>query len=138
MAKLKSAYGQRVKPVIYRDLDDVDKTIEVASQHDFVINTTLGFHPESAAALVHGLAKRKHATGKDVFMIHTSGTSNMADRPITKQYVETEGRVFDDEKDDIYGYEKKRNEEQPYMQRTSELGVIDASLKTGVKTLVIM
>lgn len=60
-----------MKPELYKDLDDTERTIEVASQHDYVINTTLGFHPESAAALVHGLAKRKQSSGKDVFMIHT-------------------------------------------------------------------
>ena len=135
-AELEKAYGNRVKAELYKDLDDTERTIEVASQHDVVINTTLGFHPESAAALVQGLAKRKQSTGKDVFMIHTSGTSNMADRPITGDLIETGD--FDDAIDDIYGYEKKRNEEQPYGQRTSELGVIDASLETGVKTIVIM
>ena len=139
IGKLNDAYGSRVKPILYKDLDDTEKTIEVASQHDFIINTTLGFHPESAAALVHGLAKRKEATGKDVFMIHTSGTSNMADQPITGEYKESDpDRVFDDDKDDIYSYEKERNEQQPYGQRGSELGVIDAGLETGVKILVIM
>ena len=139
IAKLKNAYDSRVKPVLYKDLDDTDRTIEVASQHDYVINTTLGFHPESAAALIHGLSKRKQATGKDVFMIHTSGTSNVADMPITGKYLESDpNRVFDDAKDDIYIYEKARNEQEPYPQRTSELGVVDAGLETGVKTVVIM
>ncbi|KAK1046534.1 hypothetical protein LTR74_017948 [Friedmanniomyces endolithicus] len=41
--KLNKAYGGLVEPVIYRDLDDTEKTIEVASQHDIVVNTTLGF-----------------------------------------------------------------------------------------------
>jgi nucleoside-diphosphate-sugar epimerase len=134
--QLHSAYGSRVKAELYADLDDTERTIEVASQHDIVINTTLAFHPESAAALVQALAKRKQATGKDTFMIHTSGTSNMADYPITKQYLES--RTFDDVEDDIYGYEKERNELFAYGQRTSELGVVDAGLEQGVKTIVIM
>jgi nucleoside-diphosphate-sugar epimerase len=136
---LKNAYGDRVNPVLYKDLDDTETTIAIASQHDVVINTTLGYHPASGAALVEGLAKRKQTTGKNVFMIHTSGTSNLADKPITKAYVESEpNREFDDAKDDVYGYEKMREEGEPYLQRTAELGVIDAGLERGVKTTVIM
>ena len=134
--KLQETYGSRVKAELYKDLDDTERTIEVASQYDIVINTTLGFHPESAAALVDGLAKRKQATGKDAFMIHTSGTSNMADQPITGAY--HEDRIFDDEADDIYCYEKMRNEQYAYGQRSSELGVVDRGIETGVKTIVIM
>ncbi|EMC99777.1 hypothetical protein BAUCODRAFT_30180 [Baudoinia panamericana UAMH 10762] len=139
VAKLNAKYGSRVKPVLHKDLDDTDRAIEVASQHDIVINTTIGYHPASAAALVQGLAKRKQQTGRDVWMIHTSGTSNLADRPISKGYVEDDPeRVFDDSKDDIYAYEKMRNDKELYPQRTSELGVIDEGVKLGVKTLVIM
>lgn len=138
LKQLQDAYGSRVNPILYRDLDDTERTIEVASQHDIVINTTLGFHPESAASLVRGLAKRKEATGKDVWMIHTSGTSNLADQPLSGAYVHPEGKVFNDAKDDIYTYEKERNELFAYPQRTSELGVIDASIELGVKTVVIM
>jgi len=72
-------------------------------------------------------------------MIHTSGTSNLADLPISCLYVDQDGgRTFNDATDDIYGYEKQRNETTPYGQRTSELGVIDAGLELGVGTLVIM
>lgn len=136
ITKLKEVYGDRVKGEIYKGLDDVDRAIEIASQHDIVINTTLGFHAESAIALVRGLTQRKKATGKDVYLIQTSGTSNLADRPITGDYIET--KVFDDAKDDIYGFEKALDAERPYPQRTTELGVIDVGLKEGVKTLVIM
>jgi len=139
VTKLSSTYGSRVNPVLFKDLDDTERLIEVASQHDIAINTTMGYHPTSATAIVQGLAKRKEQTGKDVWIIHTSGTSNLADRPISGAYVESDPeRVFDDSKDDIYGYEKMRNDQQPYGQRTSELGVIDEGLKLGVKTLVIM
>lgn len=139
MAKLNTAYGRRVDPVLFKDLDDTQRVIDIASQHDIIINTLLGYHPASAAALVQGLGKRKQQTGKDVWMIHTSGTSNLADQPITKAYTESDPeRVFDDSKDDIYSYEKQRNDQQPYGQRSSELGVIDEGLRLGVKTLVIM
>ena len=138
MQKLRDAYGDRVTPILYRDLDDTDTTTAVAADHDIVINTTLGFHPASAAALVRGLAQRKQQTGKDVWMIHTSGTSNLADQPLSGAYVHPEGQVFDDAEDDIYAYEADRNSLSPYPQRTSELGVIDASLSLDVKTVVIM
>ncbi|KAI0387468.1 NAD(P)-binding protein [Hypomontagnella monticulosa] len=138
-ALLTSTYGSRVRPVLYKDLDDIDATIAAAAEHDIVINTTLGYHPTSGAALVRGLAKRKAATGRDVWMIHTSGTSNVGDRPITKKWIEPEGREFDDAKDDVYGYEKDREEREGlYHQRTAEMAVVDAGLELGVKTLVIM
>ncbi|KAL2752820.1 hypothetical protein ACRALDRAFT_1065852 [Sodiomyces alcalophilus JCM 7366] len=135
-ALLSSTYGDRVKPVLYRDLDDLDATVEVAAQHDIVINTTLGFHPPSALALVRGLAKRKALTGRDVWMIHTSGTSNVADRPITNPGGPV--REFDDVSDDIYAYEKEKEAQVPYLQRTAELAVVDTGLELGVKTTVIM
>lgn len=139
ITELRQAYGDRVNPVLYQSLDDVDRTIEITAGHDIVIHTTLGYHPESAAALVKGLAKRKQSTGNDVWMIHTSGTSNLADQPITKDFVENEPeRVFDDSKEDIYGYEEMRNKLQPYAQRTSERGVIDTGLALAVKTLIVM
>ncbi|KAI2624287.1 NAD dependent epimerase/dehydratase family protein [Hypoxylon sp. NC1633] len=137
--KLTSAYGDRVRPVVYKDLDDIEATVAAAAQHDVVINATLGYHPASAQALLRGLAQRKASTGRDVWMIQTSGTSNLADRPVTRIWVEDqEGREFDDATDDVYGYEKDRETDKPYLQRTTELGVVDTGLELGVKTLVIM
>jgi len=118
--KLTSHYGDRVKLAEYKDLDDVDATVRYASQHDIVINTTLGFHQASAVALVKGLGKRREETGRDVWMIHTSGTSNLADTPFTKTWVEKEeGREFDDASTDVYGYEKERERAHEYPQRTT-------------------
>jgi len=120
--KLTSHYGARVQLAEYEDLDDVDATIHFASQHDIVINTTLGFHQASAVALVTGLGKRREQTGRDVWMIHTSGTSNLADTPFTKTWTDgefPEGREFDDEKTDVYGYEKEREKAHGYPQRTT-------------------
>ncbi|KAK1046535.1 hypothetical protein LTR74_017949 [Friedmanniomyces endolithicus] len=64
----------------------------------------------------------------------------MADQPITGAYKELDAPEdgFDDARDDVYSYEKMRNEKTPYGQRTSELGVIDEGLQPGVKTLVTM
>ncbi|KAJ7275884.1 NAD dependent epimerase/dehydratase family protein [Mycena rebaudengoi] len=133
---LSSAYGSRVHPVLYQDLEDLDATTAVAAQHDIIISTTLGYHLPSALALLRGLAQRKAQTGKDVWMIHTSGASNLGDQPVSGRYLET--REFDDAEDDIYGYEKMREALHPYIQRSTELGVIDAGLELGVKTLVMM
>jgi nucleoside-diphosphate-sugar epimerase len=46
--------------------------------------------------------------------------------------------IFDDITDDIYGHEKALEAEEPYPQRTTELGVVDTGLALGVSTLVIM
>lgn len=139
VATLSSTYGARVRPVVYKDLDDLEATTAAAAQHDIVINTTLGFHTPSVQALLRGLAQRKTSTGRDVWMIHTSGTSNLADQPISGVWVEkVPEREFDDAEDNIYGYEKEREALHPYPQRSTELSVVDAGLELGVKTLVIM
>ncbi|EGY16011.1 NAD dependent epimerase/dehydratase family protein [Verticillium dahliae VdLs.17] len=134
--KLSLTYGDRVKPVVYEGLDDLDATTAAAAEHDIVINTTAGHHTRAGVALVEGLAKRKALTGRDVWILHTSGTSNIGDRPITKPDVPV--RVFDDLVDDTYSYEKALEAEHAYPQRTAELSVIDTGLALGVKTLVIM
>ncbi|XXG99274.1 hypothetical protein Hte_005611 [Hypoxylon texense] len=136
--KLTSTYGSRVRPILYKDIDDLEATVAAAAQHDLVINTTLGYHVASATALVRGLARRKAATGRDVWMVFTSGTSNVGDRPISKAWPEDVPEL-DDERDDVYAYEKYREEKEgPYVQRTTEMAVVDTGLELGVKTLVIM
>ena len=131
-----AAWGIRVHPVVYGGLDDTEKTTSIASQHDLVINMTLGFHATSAQALLAGLALRKAETGREVYMIQLSGASNLADQPVTGVYIEE--HEFDDLKDDVYEYERMRNALRPYHQRTTELGVIDKSLELGIRSLVIM
>ncbi|KAI1775339.1 NAD dependent epimerase/dehydratase family protein [Hypoxylon cercidicola] len=134
-ATLTAAYGSRVRPILYRDFDDIEATVAAAAQHDLVINTTIGFDAAPGTALVRGLAQRKAATGRDVWMIYTSGVSNLGDRPLSKG---PENLEFDDAKDDVYGWEKAREaSEGPYVQRTAELAVVDAGLALGVKTLVV-
>ncbi|OAA67630.1 NAD dependent epimerase/dehydratase family protein [Cordyceps fumosorosea ARSEF 2679] len=48
----------------------------------------------AASAIIRGLADRQKATGNKSVLTHTSGTSSIGDRPITRRYTET--RVFDD------------------------------------------
>ncbi|KAI3321972.1 NAD dependent epimerase/dehydratase family protein [Xylariaceae sp. AK1471] len=140
--KLTAAYGDRVNPVLYYDLDDLETTTTVASQHDLVISTTIGYHAASARALLEGLAQRKRShPGSEPWLIHTSGTSNVGGRVVSGAWVESEspeGRAFDDVDDDVYAYEAARNAAEPYIQRTTELSVVDAGLELGVRTLVLM
>ncbi|KAH8427132.1 uncharacterized protein LDX57_004849 [Aspergillus melleus] len=135
-AILTSTYGERVKPILYGGLDDLETTTAVAARHDVIINTTLGYHSASAQALLRGLAQRKEQTGRDVWYIQTSGASNVSDKPITKQGAPA--RELDDLAGDVYAYEKGLEAEEAFAQRTTELGVIDTGLELGVKTLVIM
>ncbi|KAI0161775.1 NAD dependent epimerase/dehydratase family protein [Hypoxylon sp. FL1284] len=137
-AKLTATYGDRVRPILYKSLDDIDATIAAAAEHDIVINTTNGWHAASGVALVRGLAQRKAATGRDVWMIWTSGASNIAETPLS--HTRAPGPYeFDDARDDVYTHEKEREaREGGYHQRTAELAVVDAGLELGVKTLVVM
>lgn len=133
-ATLTATYGDRVKPVLYEGLDDTDKTTAVASEHDIVINCTLGYHTPPGLALIRGLAQRKAATGQAVWYVHTSGTSNLGDRPVSGKYLHSPAdREFDDAVDDVYTYEKAREEAQPYPQRTTELAAIDLGVELGCR-----
>lgn len=102
-----------------------------------MIHTASGFHTSSAIALIQGLADRAQETGNTVHYIHTSGTSNLADQPITGAYQEAEPRVFSD-KENIYAYEKARESLQVYAQRTTDIAVVETGLAHGVKTTIIM
>ena len=136
---LSSAYGTRVRPVLYNDLDDTSTTSAVAAEHDVVISATVGYHPGSAHALLHGLAQRKARTGRDVWMLQISGTSNLGEQRISGAWVEADAdREFDDARDDIYGYERMREALHPYLARATELGLVDAGRELGVTTVVMM
>jgi nucleoside-diphosphate-sugar epimerase len=133
---LKDSYGRRVQIVLFNDLSETEFIEQVASNHDIVINAGSGFHPPSAVAMVQGLAKRKAQTGKDVWMVHTSGCSNICDRPITG--VAYPDREWDDADSlAIYEFEKAEEAREPYIQRTAELAVLDTAISTGVKAMSI-
>lgn len=127
-----------VLPGRTEDLDDVETATAVATQHDVVISTTLGYHTASAHALQEGLAQRKRTNpGREPWFIHTSGTSNVGSRPVSGAWLDNDsqgGGTFDDVADDIYGYEVARNAKEPYIQRTTELAVVDAGLELDVRT----
>ncbi|KAL1881353.1 hypothetical protein Daus18300_001206 [Diaporthe australafricana] len=140
--KLKSAYGDQITTVPLTTLDDLDLITRVASEHDIVINAGTGYHPPSAEALVHGLAKRKAVTtgnnnsdeGITVsqWIIHTSGNSNISDNPLAgDRYAED---FWLDDSEPLRTYELMRDKEarEPYLQRTAELAVLDAGARLGV------
>jgi nucleoside-diphosphate-sugar epimerase len=60
----------------------------------------------------------------------------VADRPITKQYIESEYPFSD--KADIFSYLKKRDVDVPYAQRASDVVVTETGLEFGVKTYILM
>ncbi|KAL5423963.1 hypothetical protein PMIN04_003523 [Paraphaeosphaeria minitans] len=136
---LMRAYGEDINLVVRKCLDDVELATLIASKHDIVINCAPATHERSALALMEGLAKRKRNTGKDVWFLHTSGTENLADLPISGKWVHGDAvKEFDDAIDDIYGFESMREAKSSHPQRATELAVVHKGLELGVKTLVIM
>lgn len=130
-----SSVGFKVYTI--QDLDDVDAIKAAASEHDVVIHTASGYHTASARALIQGLGMRKKLNSDaNLYYIHTSGTSNLADRPISQTYAES--RTFSDKDSDIYDYLKKRNTIEPYPQRTTDLVVVETGKTEDVPTTIIM
>ncbi|CAI0648521.1 unnamed protein product [Colletotrichum noveboracense] len=126
VAKLIENYGSRVNPLLISSLDDVDAITEIASKHDIVINAGSGFHPPSAEGVVLGLAKRKAETAAPVWVIHTSGCSNISDNPVTG--VGRPDVEYDDANSvEVFAFEEAENKTEWYAQRASELIV----LRTG-------
>ncbi|KAF4991542.1 hypothetical protein FGRMN_7745 [Fusarium graminum] len=125
-----------ITPILFAGLDDTDFLTQSASEHDVVIHAANGYHIPSAKALIQGLAQRKAETGRAVHYIHNSGTSNFGDRPVSGAYTESVPRVFSD-KDDLYSYEKHREDLEPYHQRTADVTVFDLGVETGVTTYII-
>ncbi|CEI61260.1 hypothetical protein FVEN_g6016 [Fusarium venenatum] len=124
-----------VTPMVFKSLDDTELLTEAASTHDIVVHAANGYHIPSAKALLAGLSQRKAKTGKSVHYIHNSGTSNFGNRPVSGKYIE-EPRVFSD-KDDIYAYEKFREEKEQYKQRTGDVVVFETGVELGVETYII-
>ncbi|KAF8850555.1 NAD(P)-binding protein [Acephala macrosclerotiorum] len=124
-----------VKPILFNSLDETEFLRKLASEYDIIIHTASGFHTASAKALVTGLGDRRKQTGKEVHYIHTTGTSNLGDQPISGKY--HEDRTFSD-KEDIFAYEKLRESKQVYAQRTTDIAAIDTGFPLGVQTHLIM
>ncbi|KAL3495046.1 hypothetical protein BJX62DRAFT_222824 [Aspergillus germanicus] len=125
-----------VTPILFKGLDDLAALEEVAGDFDIVINCALASHTASAIAMIKGQARRRERTGREVHFVHTSGTSNLADYPISGKY--TEPRIFTDRDDDIFAYLKSRDEMTTYPQRTTDIAVVETGLATSVRTYIIM
>lgn len=133
-AKLKQVYGDRIQPVLFKNLDDTETVENIAGQHDLIINAGTGFHLSSAVAMVRGLARGCRDRSQQPWLIHTAGSSNTCDTPLTGE--SHPERWFDDA-DPItaYEFEKVEDERMPYPQRTTELAVLDAGEETGVNVI---
>ncbi|KAF9878448.1 nad dependent epimerase dehydratase family protein [Colletotrichum karsti] len=136
LAKLTATYGPRVHPVPITSLDDIPTITRLASAHDVVVNAGSGFHPPSAEALVRGLALRKARTKTPVWMLHTSGCSNIADKPVTgtpRPDVEYE----DANAEAVFAFEEEENKRDWYPQRAAELAVLRTAEELGVQAASI-
>ncbi|KAE8444805.1 hypothetical protein EG329_014265 [Mollisiaceae sp. DMI_Dod_QoI] len=134
--KAKALAKLGVKTILFNGLDETEVLAEAASQHDVVIHAASGFHTLSARALVLGLAQRKKKTGKEVYYIHTSGTSNVGDRPFTNPDLSPYYPLSD--KTDIFTHLKNLDTAVPYAQRTSDIVVTETGLEFDVKTYILM
>lgn len=56
--------------ILFSGLDDTDAIKNAASEHDIVINAANSYHPQSAEAIIDGLAERQNVTGNPVHLIH--------------------------------------------------------------------
>ncbi|KAL8990367.1 MAG: hypothetical protein Q9177_000958 [Variospora cf. flavescens] len=119
--------------VLFDSLEDTETVENIASKYDLIINNTPGVSVDSATAFIKGLGRRQKSTGRDAYYIHTSGTSNLADQPITKAYEET--RTFVDTTPDLYSYLQQRNALTPYAHRTADIAVISTGLALNVMQL---
>ncbi|KAL5318042.1 hypothetical protein ACEPPN_015146 [Leptodophora sp. 'Broadleaf-Isolate-01'] len=124
-----------VTPILFQSLDESELLRKIASEHDIVIHTASGYHTNSAKSLILGLGDRVAATGAKVHYLHTTGTSNLGDQPITGAY--SESHIFSDT-EDIFAYEKKREALQIYGQRTTDITAIETGLSVNVPTTLIM
>lgn len=126
-----------LKVYTIKSLDDSAAITAASSENDIVIHAANGFHAGSAQALIEGLGLRKRQMpDADVYYIHTSGTSNLADHPITKTFIEN--RVFSDKDQDIYNYLKERQAIEQYPQRATDIIVVETGKRENVPTTIIM
>ncbi|VUC27032.1 unnamed protein product [Clonostachys rosea] len=123
-----------INSTLFSGLDDVASVRDVASQYDVILHTASSFDTQAAEALIAGLQDHKKQTGKQTALIHTSGTSSLGDQPIRGTF--TEKRVFSD-KEDIYAYERYREDLEAYPQRTTDLVVFEKGEAAGVKTYIV-
>ncbi|KAH6603780.1 nad dependent epimerase dehydratase family [Trichoderma cornu-damae] len=128
-----------ITPILFENLDQAELLKKAAAGNDIVINTASATSSNGARALIEGLVERKKIAGEPVWFIHTSGTSSIANRPVSKIYTQ-EGAPFEfnDKTQDIHSYELKREEHEKYPQRTCDIAVVTAGEKFDVPTYILM
>ncbi|CAG9982851.1 unnamed protein product [Clonostachys byssicola] len=95
---------------------------------DFIIHTASALEPAQAKNLITALGKRHNATKKDVFFIHTSGTSAWS-----SAFGSTYGLV----KDTDPLFEKEKAIADSFPVRQTDVTVIEEAEKAGVTSYII-
>lgn len=132
--KLSQTYGDRVKPILWPGFSDIPFVTNIAANYDVIINTGTGFVADGAKALVDGLSRRVKPGARVPWILHLSGCSNLADRPLTQTaYPE---RDWDDvDRDRVLEFLQKEDARDPYPQRTTEIAVLTSAEETGVQAV---
>ncbi|KAH7463985.1 hypothetical protein FOMA001_g17852 [Fusarium oxysporum f. sp. matthiolae] len=124
-----------VEPILFNSLDEIDLLEQQAREYDVVLHCGDGSHRPSGEAIIKGLGQRQKETGRRTFYIRTSGTGGIADRRISKRYIETRELC---DKENIYAYEKYRESIESFPSRNADIAIIDAGEQAGVETYIIM
>ncbi|CBX98542.1 similar to NAD dependent epimerase/dehydratase family protein [Plenodomus lingam JN3] len=134
---LKKAYGHRINTIIWQGLHDTIFIEQLAANYDIIINTGSGFIAEGAVAFVNGLAQRVAKDKPAPWMLHISGCTNLADRPLSQPSVPC--REWNDARDGsrIYEHMTLLDSQDPYPQRTTELRVLQTASVTGVQAISV-
>lgn len=137
--KLKETYGSRVNTIQWLGLQDIAFVEDTAANYDIIINTGCGFIASGALAFVRGLSRRLKAGHPTPWIFNISGCTNLADRPLTQPKDTVPPREWDDEKDatEILDFMKLLEGEEPYSQRTTEVGVLTAAAASGVQAISV-
>ncbi|KAH9992559.1 hypothetical protein F4779DRAFT_239776 [Xylariaceae sp. FL0662B] len=132
--KLRGAYGSRVNPFTWKGLDDTASVADLAANYDIILNAGSNFFPAAGLAFVEGLARRIKPDAPKPWLVHISGCTNLADRPLTGTAYPD--RVWEDaDAGPVYEYLKSEDAKHPYPQRTAEVGVLTAGQETGVQVV---
>ncbi|TQN63843.1 hypothetical protein CSHISOI_11578, partial [Colletotrichum shisoi] len=112
-----------VDAVVFQGPDDSEFLRKTASQYDYVIHTPTGFHNRLGGRPHRGARGTQEEDGQGR-LLHPP--SNLAERTITKETM-TPGPVHEwSDKEDVVGFEERKEAEEAYGQRT------------GVKTYIMM
>ncbi|KAH6995378.1 NAD dependent epimerase/dehydratase [Ilyonectria destructans] len=121
---------------LFNGLDDGKKLREIASEFDIVLHCATGLHTWSAEALILGLGDSRQRTGRQTHYIHTTGTSNLAYSSLSSPDAQIHN--WSDANDDVFEEELRRDAQQKYDQRVTDIVVVNTADKTLVKAYLMM